>query len=97
MDKECELVKDIRTLDSEMQQLVYENYNKFINATDTIKKMKSDFQVLDRNELCMIDPYFWNWVLQGSIIIVLWLDKAGFVSARRHFLTLLGHTRKWLR
>ena len=45
MDKECELVKDIRTLDSEMQQLVYENYNKFINATDTIKKMKSDFQV----------------------------------------------------
>lgn len=27
----------IRTLDSDMQTLVYENYSKFINATDTIK------------------------------------------------------------
>lgn len=26
-----------------MQTLVYENYNKFITATDTIRKMKTDF------------------------------------------------------
>ncbi|KAL6763334.1 hypothetical protein V8C86DRAFT_2499142 [Haematococcus lacustris] len=33
--------KEIKNLDSDMQQLVYENYNKFISATDTIRAMKS--------------------------------------------------------
>mmetsp|Transcript_18627 Transcript_18627/g.47206 ORF Transcript_18627/g.47206 Transcript_18627/m.47206 type:complete len:953 (-) Transcript_18627:187-3045(-) len=32
--------KEIKNLDSDMQQLVYENYNKFISATDTIRAMK---------------------------------------------------------
>ena len=32
---------EIRSLDSEMQTLVYENYNKFISATDTIRKVKN--------------------------------------------------------
>lgn len=40
MDKEREMTKDIRALDSDMQTLVYENYNKFISATDTIRKVK---------------------------------------------------------
>ncbi|XP_071493874.1 vacuolar protein sorting-associated protein 51 homolog [Diadema antillarum] len=44
IDKEAEMVKQIRSLDSDMQTLVYENYNKFISATDTIRKMKSDFK-----------------------------------------------------
>lgn len=39
MDKENEMVKQIRALDSDMQTLVYENYNKFISATDTIRKV----------------------------------------------------------
>jgi hypothetical protein len=39
MDLENEVVKEIRSLDSEMQTLVYENYNKFISATDTIRKV----------------------------------------------------------
>lgn len=30
---------EIRTLDSELQTLVYENYNKFISATDVIKNV----------------------------------------------------------
>ena len=37
MDKEAEMVQNIRSLDSDMQTLVYENYNKFISATDTIR------------------------------------------------------------
>lgn len=41
VDKEQQMVKSIRELDSDMQMLVYENYNKFISATDTIRKMKS--------------------------------------------------------
>ena len=39
MDKETEMVRNIRSLDSDMQTLVYENYNKFITATDTIRKV----------------------------------------------------------
>ena len=39
MDKETEMVRHIKLLDSDMQTLVYENYNKFISATDTIRKV----------------------------------------------------------
>ena len=41
MDTEQMLYKQIQTLDSEMQTLIYENYNKFISATDTVKKVGS--------------------------------------------------------
>eukprot|EP00605_Chrysophyceae_sp_TOSAG23-4_P000340 GSChrysophyteH1.ASY1.ANO1.387.1 assembled CDS len=41
------LVHDIRTLDSDMQMLVYENYNKFIAATETIRRMKSNVEAMD--------------------------------------------------
>lgn len=47
MDCENEMAKQIRTLDSEMQTLVYENYNKFISATDTIRTMKRDFRQME--------------------------------------------------
>ena len=33
MQRDDELVYDVKTLDSDMQMLVYENYNKFISAT----------------------------------------------------------------
>ncbi|KAL1516757.1 hypothetical protein ABEB36_000618 [Hypothenemus hampei] len=47
MDHESEIVKDTQTLHSDMQTLVYENYNKFISATDTIRKMKNDFKKME--------------------------------------------------
>lgn len=47
MDQESEMVRQIRSLDSDMQTLVYENYNKFISATDTIRKMKNDFRKME--------------------------------------------------
>lgn len=47
MDKEQEIYKQIQALDGEMQTLVYENYNKFISATDTIRKMKNDFKRME--------------------------------------------------
>ncbi|KAI8055526.1 Vps51/Vps67-domain-containing protein [Syncephalis plumigaleata] len=34
------LVTEIRQLDSDMKSLVYENYGKFISATDTMRQMK---------------------------------------------------------
>lgn len=47
MDLENEIVKDTQTLHSDMQTLVYENYNKFISATETIRKMKNDFKKME--------------------------------------------------
>ncbi|BHF79047.1 Vacuolar protein sorting-associated protein 51 [Sparganum proliferum] len=50
MTKEIEVTEQMRALDSEMQTLVYDNYNKFIVATDTIKMMKTDFKFIE-NEM----------------------------------------------
>ena len=47
MDTEAAIVKDTQTLHSEMQTLVYENYSKFILATETIRKMKTDFKIME--------------------------------------------------
>ncbi len=40
-----EMVRSIKKLDSDIHMLVYENYNKFIDATDTIRKMKQNVEV----------------------------------------------------
>ena len=45
--KDSEMIHEIRTLDGEMQKLVYDNYNKFITATETIKEMKKDVYGMD--------------------------------------------------
>jgi hypothetical protein len=51
------LALDIRTLDSTMQTLVYENYSKFIDATDAIKSIGTNVTTaesgLDRLDLGM--------------------------------------------
>ncbi len=38
---------DIRTLDGDMKTLVYENYEKFISATDTIKNIKTRMESME--------------------------------------------------
>lgn len=40
LDADHNLMLEIKALDSDMQMLVYENYNTFITATDTIRTMK---------------------------------------------------------
>ena len=47
MQHEERMHREIKALDSDMQTLVYENYNKFISATDTIRKMKDDFRCME--------------------------------------------------
>lgn len=42
-----DMVHEIKALDSDMQMLVYENYNKFIGATETIKRMKTNVVAMD--------------------------------------------------
>ena len=41
LQKQNQISSEVKTLDSDMQMLVYENYNKFISATDTIRTMKN--------------------------------------------------------
>lgn len=38
LHKHVEMVTQIKNLDTDLQMLVYENYNKFICATDSIKR-----------------------------------------------------------
>jgi vacuolar protein sorting-associated protein 51 len=47
--KHIEMSTEIKSLDSDMQMLVYENYNKFIYATETIRSMKSNVDGMDAN------------------------------------------------
>ncbi|KAL3158433.1 hypothetical protein ABBQ38_010667 [Trebouxia sp. C0009 RCD-2024] len=49
LSKHVEMSTEIKVLDSDMQMLVYENYNKFISATDTIRSMKSNVDGMDGN------------------------------------------------
>lgn len=40
--RDAELTNEVKSMDSDMHMLVYENYNKFIGATDTIRQMKDN-------------------------------------------------------
>lgn len=42
LSRDDQLIGEIKELDTSMQMLVYENYNKFISATDTIRKMRTN-------------------------------------------------------
>lgn len=45
--KYTSMTSEIRHLDSDMQMLVYENYSKFITATDTIRRMKANVEEME--------------------------------------------------
>ncbi|KJE89559.1 hypothetical protein CAOG_001004 [Capsaspora owczarzaki ATCC 30864] len=47
MNRDTAMIKELQTLDTDMQTLVYENYNKFISATDTIREMKSKVESME--------------------------------------------------
>ncbi|KAG6422324.1 hypothetical protein SASPL_118892 [Salvia splendens] len=49
LQKHVEMSAEIKNLDTDLQMLVYENYNKFISATDTIKKMKNNIVGMETN------------------------------------------------
>ena len=47
LETDDKMVHDVKTLDSDLQMLVYENYSKFISATDTIRNMKANVAGMD--------------------------------------------------
>ena len=55
MEREQHSYREIQSLDSDMQTLVYENYNKFISATDTIRDMSSNFDLMEKELATLSD------------------------------------------
>ncbi|CAK4143663.1 unnamed protein product [Aphanomyces euteiches] len=53
--RDDQMIKEIKELDTNMQMLVYENYNKFISATDTIRKMKSNVETMETEVKKVVD------------------------------------------
>ncbi|KAJ1878569.1 hypothetical protein LPJ57_003335, partial [Coemansia sp. RSA 486] len=47
LQADAELVSSVRQIDGDMKTMVYENYSKFISATETIGRMKEDADFMD--------------------------------------------------
>lgn len=53
------MAAEIKNLDTDLQMLVYENYNKFISATDTIKRylVNNSWIVVSRCLVCVCTKF----------------------------------------
>lgn len=49
LQRHVEMAAEIKNLDTDLQMLVYENYNKFISATEAIKRMKNNIVGMEGN------------------------------------------------
>ncbi|KAB1999185.1 hypothetical protein ES319_D12G143700v1 [Gossypium barbadense] len=55
LQRHVEMAAEIKNIDTDLQMLVYENYNKFISATDAIKRMKSNIVGMETNMDHLLD------------------------------------------
>ncbi|KAI3960190.1 hypothetical protein MKW98_016914 [Papaver atlanticum] len=55
LQRHVEMAAEIKNLDTDLQMLVYENYNKFISATETIKRMKNNIVGMEVNMEQLLD------------------------------------------
>ncbi|PPS15533.1 hypothetical protein GOBAR_AA05059 [Gossypium barbadense] len=55
LQRHVEMAAEIKNIDTDLQMLVYENYNKFISATDAIKRMKSNIVGMETNMEHLLD------------------------------------------
>ncbi|XP_074316026.1 vacuolar protein sorting-associated protein 51 homolog [Silene latifolia] len=55
LQRHVEMAAEIKNLDTDLQMLVYENYNKFISATDTIKRMNNNIVGMEANMEQLLD------------------------------------------
>lgn len=53
MAADTSLLRNVKKLDHELQELVYRNYAKFISATDTIREMKDSVGAMDNKLLAL--------------------------------------------
>lgn len=68
--KHAQMATEVKQLDCDMQALVYENYNKFIAATETIRTLRRDVDGMedtcDKLKLAMKEVQESSMVLGGS-------------------------------
>uniref|UniRef100_A0A914C6A9 Vacuolar protein sorting-associated protein 51 homolog n=1 Tax=Acrobeloides nanus TaxID=290746 RepID=A0A914C6A9_9BILA len=64
---EEDMVQNVRRLDAEMQQLVYENYNKFLTATNTVRNMQIEFSNMDEEMKTLTESMKQISTLSGSL------------------------------
>lgn len=81
-------VREVKKLDSDMQMLVYENYNKFISATDTIRKMAQNVEGMEAE---MADLKGSMDRISNSSATVNASLEGEFVRSQALFFALLGH------
>ncbi|GMI69469.1 modified transport to the vacuole 16, UNHINGED, vacuolar protein sorting 51 [Hibiscus trionum] len=55
LQRHVEMAAEIKNIDTDLQMLVYENYNKFISATDAIKRMKTNIVGMEANMEQLLD------------------------------------------
>ncbi|KAK9747618.1 hypothetical protein RND81_02G003600 [Saponaria officinalis] len=55
LQRHVELAAEKKNLDTDLQMLVYENYNKFISATETIKRMNNNIVGMEANMEQLLD------------------------------------------
>uniref|UniRef100_A0A1I7XFL9 Vacuolar protein sorting-associated protein 51 homolog n=1 Tax=Heterorhabditis bacteriophora TaxID=37862 RepID=A0A1I7XFL9_HETBA len=84
--EEEEMVAGVRRLDSDVHQLVYENYNKFLTATSTVRKIQDEFILLD-DEMNSLSTSMKN-------ISNLIGDLSGVLNGQRNDLVALGSSYK---
>lgn len=56
LQRHVEMAAEIKNLDTDLQMLVYENYNKFISATDTIKRLDRHYLSVTKSALLVVWP-----------------------------------------
>ncbi|GIL88543.1 hypothetical protein Vretimale_15339 [Volvox reticuliferus] len=83
------MAREIKNIDSDMQQLVYENYNKFITATDTIRTMKSSIDAME-NEMLRLQQ-------TASVVAEKSLSVSNKLQQRRESMEQLYKVQRLLR
>nr|CAB3493305.1 unnamed protein product [Digitaria exilis] len=60
LQRHVKMAAEIKNLDTDLQMLVYENYNKFISATDTIKRMKTNIVGMEANMEQLLSKFIYD-------------------------------------
>eukprot|EP00850_Spirogloea_muscicola_P008006 SM000042S15273 [mRNA] locus=s42:26873:32783:+ [translate_table: standard] len=89
LKKHVEMAAEIKNLDSDMQMLVYENYNKFISATDTIRRMKDNVAGMETSMSLLLETVTAVRAKSDGVNMTL--------SRRREAIEQLNGTRSLLR
>lgn len=91
LQKHVEMVAEIKNLDTDLQMLVYENYNKFICATDTIKRYCLFYTLLwcyFSVKFCYVTCNFHRYTVMWKIVLFSHVHLAIYMCACDFFVNV---------